>query len=173
MPCGMSITRPRSISGNSGQVRLDFAAVVGPVDDELQLVVVLGRQPADHLGRVPLERVPPGPLRIALGRRRRVRQLRADRHQVARHRQIERAGGLDRDVPARRREGRHDSGISSANSIGSPPVRTTCRTSAAASSPACSACSSSNVGQRPCRSRSTRARISSTERSSPSGVHEA
>ena len=60
-------------------------------------------------------------------RRRGVRQLWADRHQIAGHRQIERARGLDRDVPTCARR-LLVNGINSAKSIGSPPVRTTCRT---------------------------------------------
>ncbi len=85
--------------GKLGQISLDLAAVLGPVDDELPLAIVLGRQAANHLRRVTVERVTPGPPRIALGRRRRVRQFRADRHQIAADRQVERAGSLDRDVP--------------------------------------------------------------------------
>jgi hypothetical protein len=81
------------------EIRCDVIDVFGVVDDEFQLVVVIGGQPTDHIGAMAAGVVAGGP--AGVGSRRGVCPLGADRHQIGGDIKVDGSRGFDGDVQAR------------------------------------------------------------------------
>ena len=129
VPCGISSTRSRTISGNSARYAVDFVQIGRRVDDELQLVLVLAQavaesRPADaaraRAGDASADGARPAGAELANFGLIDIRSQATGRYSVP-------AVSIVMCRPIAR--SRSQSGISSANSIGSPPVTTTCRVS--------------------------------------------